>query len=241
MSLLARIRARLSGEAGFTLPELLAAMVIGGVILTAAATIMQRSFFASNQIADRVESVQRGRHAMDMVTRQLRSSVCVGSTLPLLAGSASSLTFTGDLTNGSAALPTQKRVLTFAPGTTGQTLTQTTYAMTAGPPTSTTVTWGTTGTTSTLLTGAVNDGSSPFFEYWGWDTALTTPVFRQLTAPLSAADIARVTEIRINFAVAPEHASTHSDVGTTLNDRITLPQADPNQTDPNKKTVTPTC
>jgi prepilin-type N-terminal cleavage/methylation domain-containing protein len=74
-----RRRVHASGERGFTLVEMLVAMSIGVVILLAAFTLLDRSFTTSAQIADRQEGLQRGRQAMELITRQLRSQVCGGA------------------------------------------------------------------------------------------------------------------------------------------------------------------
>lgn len=250
MTALARIRRRLASEAGFTLVEMLTAMVIGTVVVFAAFTFMERSFTASTDVADRVDAAQRGRVAMDAITRQLRSQVCVAAKLPLQAATATSATFTTDLTDGTPPKPTDSpprygpewRTLTFAPGAGGYTVTEQDYAMTAGPPLATTVTWASTPKrTTTLLTGAAQSGATPFLQYFGFDNSKTPPQFKEFTSPLSAADLSNVTQIRVTFVVRPAHTQSNANRGATLTDQITLPQADPNQTDPNKATVSPTC
>ena len=47
------------------------------VILLAAFMLLDRSFSSSASIADRQDGLQRGRQAMELMTRQLRSQVCV--------------------------------------------------------------------------------------------------------------------------------------------------------------------
>jgi Tfp pilus assembly protein PilV len=242
MTALARVRARLAGEAGFTLVELLTAMVIGMVVVFAAFALMERSFSASTQVADRVDAIARGRTAMDDVTRQLRSQVCVAAKLPLLSATATSATFTTDLTDGSQPLKTERRTLTFAPAANGWSLTEQDHAMTAGPPTSSTVAWASTPTRSvSLITGIAPDGTTPFLQYFGYDNTKTPPEYKEFTSPLSAADLQNVTQIRVSFAVAPEHSSTSASRKATLTDQVVLPQADPNQGDPNKTTMAPAC
>jgi prepilin-type N-terminal cleavage/methylation domain-containing protein len=111
MTRLQRLRARVAGQAGFTLVELLVGMTIGMVVVFAAFTLMERSFVAANDIADRADAAQRGRIAMDAVTRQLRSQVCFSGQLPLLAGSANSIDFVTDLGDGTTS--PERHVLTF--------------------------------------------------------------------------------------------------------------------------------
>ena len=95
--------ARLRDERGFTLIELLVAMVIGMIVLIAAFMVLDRTISASGQVADRSEALQRGRQAMELITRQLRSQVCVGTTKPIVSGTDTSVSFYADLSDGSDA------------------------------------------------------------------------------------------------------------------------------------------
>ena len=109
------IRRRLSDERGFTLVELLVAMTIGMMVLMAAFMLLDRTFVASGQVADRTEALQRGRQAMALITRQLRSQVCIGTTNPPIVGgsNASSVSFYADLSDGS--VNAKQRTLTLDP------------------------------------------------------------------------------------------------------------------------------
>ena len=53
---------------------------IGMIVLLGAFMLLDRSFSASGQVADRADALQRGRQAMELMTRQLRSQVCLGKT-----------------------------------------------------------------------------------------------------------------------------------------------------------------
>jgi type II secretory pathway pseudopilin PulG len=237
MTLAARTRARLAGEDGFTLVELLTAMVIGMVVVFAAFALMDRSFSASTQIADRVDAAQRGRTAMDDVMRQLGSQVCVGSTLPLQSATSNAVTFTVDLTDGSKPLSAQLRTLTFASVGGAYTLTERDVAMTSGPPS---LAWAATPKrTVTLLAGAQQNGTNAFLRYFGYDTTKTPPQLKEFTSPVAPADLPKVSRIQVEFAVKPAHSSSSIARGTTLRDQMVLPQADPNQIDPTKDV--PTC
>src|SRR5262245_26341607 len=97
------LRRRASDESGFTLIELLAGMMVGLIVLMAAFMLVDHATEASQAIANRQDAVQRGRIAMERVTRQLRSQVCLGEeTEPITAGNANSVTFFADLKIGRA-------------------------------------------------------------------------------------------------------------------------------------------
>jgi Tfp pilus assembly protein PilW len=239
LSGLERLRARLAGEAGFTLVELLTAMVIGMVVVFAAFTLMERSFAATNDIADRVDAAQRGRIAMDAVTRQLRSQVCFSGVLPLLAASDTSVDFVADLGDGTAA--PERHVLTFANGAKGYTLTETDYLMTSVNG-ATPVTWAATPVrTKTLLTGIAQTGTTPFFQYIGYDATTTPPSTYMLNSPVVSDDFDSVTQIAVSFTVSPAHSSVGASRGSALSDQVSVPQADPNLTDPTKPAGTARC
>ena len=70
----------LHDERGFTITELLVAMVIGIVVLLAAFQIVDSSVAYPTKIQNRVDAYQRGRLSMDIVSSQLRSQVCLPST-----------------------------------------------------------------------------------------------------------------------------------------------------------------
>lgn len=63
-------------ESGFTLPELLVSMAIALMISLATFTLVEVVMKRSGQVADRVDTNQRARTTMDLITRQVRSQVC---------------------------------------------------------------------------------------------------------------------------------------------------------------------
>jgi prepilin-type N-terminal cleavage/methylation domain-containing protein len=86
---------RLRSERGMTLPEVLVTITIALVISIATFTLVDVTMRRSGEITARVDGVQRGRVAMDTVTRQLRSQICLGSApaRAVTAGTATSMTF----------------------------------------------------------------------------------------------------------------------------------------------------
>jgi Tfp pilus assembly protein PilW len=239
MSGLRRIRSRLSDEAGFTLVELLAAMIIGLLVIFAAFGLTTRAFQATNEATDRVDAAQRGRVAMDVVTRQMGSMVCFSGTLPLISGSPTAATFVTDLGDGTTS--PERHTLTFTANTSGSyNLVETDYTMTSVNG-ATPVTWSSSpARTKTLLANVAQDGSTPFLSYLGY-SATTADRTTALNSTLTSDDLDNVTQIAVTFNVKPEHASTAAARGTTLSERIAVPQADPNLTDPRKTSVAATC
>jgi prepilin-type N-terminal cleavage/methylation domain-containing protein len=88
-------------ERGFTLPELMTTMAIAMIVSLATFALIEIVMKRSGEVAARVDSVQRGRTAMDQITRQLRSQVCaLRSDDPTMAGPRS----VDDATESSVAV-----------------------------------------------------------------------------------------------------------------------------------------
>jgi prepilin-type N-terminal cleavage/methylation domain-containing protein len=99
---------RLRNQDGMTLPELLVAMVIGMIVSLAAFSLIETTMRRTGDTTSRVDTTQRGRAAMDFITRELRSQVCVQATAPAMADDRSiyaatptSVTFFSDLSDES--------------------------------------------------------------------------------------------------------------------------------------------
>ena len=97
MSLLRHIR---EDESGFSLTELLTAMVIGSVVLAALLTLMTTGFTKSAEVTDRADAAQSGRSALDRMVTLFDSSICLDpissvAAIPPLIGSSSNRTVTG--------------------------------------------------------------------------------------------------------------------------------------------------
>jgi prepilin-type N-terminal cleavage/methylation domain-containing protein len=202
-------RQRISDERGFSLTELLVAMFIGMIVLLAAFMLLDRSFSASGQIADRSEALQRGRLAMDLITRQLRSQVCVGNTVPMVSGTDTSVSFYADLSDGSQ--PIKRRTLTFNAGT--GTITE---SVVTGAGTYPALTFTGAAANSTLLTKVdqILDGTPPVnprpvFRYYGYVVGGSPGQLEPLSAPLSAANLTRVALIKIGFRAFADRTLTN--------------------------------
>lgn len=106
MHVTARLR---NDQDGFSLIELLMAMALGGIVLTAVMTVFLNGMQATTRVTDRVESAQRGRLAMDRVVTVLNSQTCLyngntgASSVPIIDGQAQQVTFLANLGTVSAS------------------------------------------------------------------------------------------------------------------------------------------
>lgn len=220
---------RLRAQGGFTLIEMLVAMVIGMFTILAAFSLIDATTTGTAKVTGRTDATQRGRQALDTMTRSLRSQVCVGGVPPILSADATQITFTADL---SGTGDTDQRKLTFDP---------TARTITLGVKTGTGVEGSVpTGrsfpgafTTTTLLADVVADGATPVFSYFAdvagtggsQQTALTT-------LPIPAADLRRIARIDITFVARPTAAATTQSWASTLEDSVTIRAVDANNNPP---------
>jgi prepilin-type N-terminal cleavage/methylation domain-containing protein len=215
-------RLRLGREDGFSLTELLVAIPVGVVLLSAVLVMMRVSIRASANVTDRTEAIQRGRTAMERVTRQLRSQVCPTTTGTALTNAdANTMTLYVDMTGGSSQ--PERHTITYDP--TAQTLTEYEYASSGG-------TWpsltypGTPTRTRQLLNNVTAVSGVPFFRYYQYDSngnVSTTP----MTTPVSAANLPRVVNVAVSFVSRPFKAGTAAPT-TTFQSEASMRTSDPN-------------
>ena len=122
----------LRDERGFTLVELLAASVVGVIVVGAAFGLLDATVRGRATTEDRVDAVARGRIGMEAITRDLRAALCLNDGQPAVrTATASAVTFVAsigaaDPGNVTAATsnatpttfdpPVQRRTLTFVDG-----------------------------------------------------------------------------------------------------------------------------
>jgi prepilin-type N-terminal cleavage/methylation domain-containing protein len=235
----ARTSISLRSEDGFTLVELLVGMIIGTVVLIASLTVLDGAVQLTSKVNSRVDAIQRGRTAMDLMVRDLRSQVCVGRLTnattgatstddPLIAGSDTSIDFYTDLGDGSTTRPPSRRTLTFDP--TARTIVERIFVPTGNrgayvfPTTAT--------STRTLLTDVVQDGTTPIFQFFAYDTATPPAPTVALASPLSATDEQRTVKIGITFKALRAGGAATSANAATLKDDVFRRVVDPNDSNP---------
>jgi prepilin-type N-terminal cleavage/methylation domain-containing protein len=249
------LRSAIRRDSGFSLPELLIALSIAMIVSLATFSLVEFVMKRAGETQNMVASNQRGRLAMDTITRQLRSQVCLNTDLaapPMSAPTgfgivtdSNTAVFYGDFSDGSDPInePPQLHAITYDP--VKKTLIERDYAPTSVTKTATAYayTWPlyTAPTRKvTLLENVVPYGSAPIFTYYTYNTA-SPPRPDQLLTPgpggLSAADTARVARIDIQFrAVTTTKPTVLLRGSTVLQDQVYVRAADPNDPAP-----TPTC
>lgn len=217
-------------ESGMTLIELVIGMSIALVVTFASFAVLGRATTASHEIADRQEAVQRGRLAMELITRQLRSQVCLGETAePITYGDGGTVTFYADLSDGSQNVA--RRTLTFVPPagqTPGRIVEDVRFGIGEYPDLEFPAT---PDTSKVLLSGAkqvVRDGQArPLFSYYAFQPGSPTGDLEQLATPLSATDAPRTIMVHVEYVTMPDRGRPRDLDSLTLQDNIYVRIADP--------------
>ena len=228
---MSRLRASAGGvrrdEQGFTLVELLSSLAIGMVVLFAIFGLLDYSVSAQRKVEDRVDAVQRGRNAMETITQQLRSQICLGPGYPAItAADGNSVTFYTDLGGDTPKL--QRRTIAFDSAT-GR-VTETDWAMSGSIPTAPTYTLV---RTINLATNLVPVGTTPFFRYYGFAANPVTPN-RLLTSPgpLLDGELPSVVKIGISFVARPTRGGNLTNrVPTTFENDVYVRTSDASDPD----------
>jgi hypothetical protein len=216
------MRHRLSDEAGFTIVELLTAMVVGLAVLSAAFVLVGRASWFATTTQNRVDAHQRGRAGLETMVTELRSGVCAvppagDAEPPLIYGDGARVQFYAN-NAGPNALP-QRRELRYDDQAAA--IFEDVYQG-QSPASDTT---GKTGQVVVPITTLVSsrrvlenvyprDAGTPIFTYWSYRLTQKTPPpddtydvsdeVAQLPVPIQTTDDAkRVIQVRIAIRVRP--------------------------------------
>lgn len=231
-------------DAGFSLVELLTAMLLSGVVLTAMLTVFTTGLTNIGRANDRVEGTQRARAAVDRVTTLLNAQVCLDKTVsgavtlvpPITAGDANSVTFYGDL-KGASDTP-DRYTLKYDPA--ARTLTEQKVVGSGAMPNAT-YTSAPTGkrVTEKLYPGRVGSTAQPIFQYYAFDPATGAVKDTPLAVPLTAATAPTVAKVVVQLAGAGDHSNQPDTRATTVMGEAIPLTADPT-IDPTDSSSTPT-
>lgn len=251
-------------EDGFTLPELLVTLVIAVTVSLATFALIEFVMKRTGEVDQRVDASQRGRLAMDTITRELRSQVCVDSTTPAMATragditNANTATFYVDLTDGSklATTPPALHSLVYDPAT--RKITEKEYKgiwmqqTTGTPPNTVTKTVpaypNAPSSSRVILSDVVPlTAGAAIFRYYKYNSLKPPSPSIELVPPaggLSAADLATVARVDIAYRTLPSKTKLPVTDPVGLNVRTAIELQDQvyvRAADPNDPAPTPTC
>jgi Tfp pilus assembly protein FimT len=212
--------ARLAGEDGFTIVELLVAMCVGMVVIFAAFSVMDGSWRLNAKATDYIETTNRGRLAMDKITQQLGSRICLQSETPaqgaLVTATDNVIEFYASVTRDTAPrLVVERRRLTYDPATKAIVLKA--WTGSAPPPTPPPAATTTPTVSRTLAQGVEPAGSTPIFRYYVEQGTPPLPTLL-LTPPIALADANNVLLVKVNFSVIGSKPSIRTEL---QNDSLT--------------------
>jgi hypothetical protein len=220
---------RLRRADGHTLPELLTALAMATVIMLATFALLDHVLRRTGETQARVEATQKGRMAMDTVTRALRSSVCLSPTTPPIGlATDTSVTYYADLGDGRTR-PPERHALVYDPAT--RLLVDTVTPGTGMPP-------GTVFTATSqprqLAENIVPEGSTPVFRYFAYNTANPPTASLALPTPVVAADLGRIARVSITYVARAGRGDTATakNAAISFTDDIYFRSADPNDPAP---------
>jgi prepilin-type N-terminal cleavage/methylation domain-containing protein len=224
-------------ESGFTLIEVLVALVAATVVAGALFAILNFSSAETANLTDRVQADQLGNQAMTSIVDELHSACLSPAFVPIQENSNEhELIFINanskEAEIGSTSKATEVHKHKIKWESAAGTLVDYAYSATGG-------TWPTFSfseteatLTKTLLASHVSQtGSTPIFQYFSYATASnqseSTPESTlnttALTVPLSGTTAKEASSVLINFSTAPTGAATT--IGPTATDR-TIAQTD---------------
>jgi Tfp pilus assembly protein PilV len=221
---------RLRSQEGFTLPELLVTMTLSMVTLLAAFALLDTVMKRTSDTQLRVEATQRGRQALDVMTRQLRSQVCLPNAITapaVVSATPTSVTFYTDLTTGNGGPQTRIEKRTLAYDATTRRMIES-IVRPGGSATAISHT-GAPSTRELLANVRPVDGVSMFRYYAFTTTTPPTPTL-ELVNP-GAADLGRIARIELAFTMTGGSGAkgAHS---IELHDQVYVRAADPNDPAP---------
>jgi Tfp pilus assembly protein PilW len=198
---LSSMTARLSGQRGFTLVELLVGMVAAMVVSSGLFTILDVTLHQTTRTQSRVDATQRARNALETIGNEMHSACVEHRVIPIHLGStASSVIFLSQYGNGVALTPLFHK-LTFS--SIGNTLTDTTYQATGDAP-NWTYDSSSPLVSRTLLTNVDQSGITPVFQYYSSSNSGQTAVVPNGTgSTLTETQSETVTEVRMTLVVRP--------------------------------------
>jgi type II secretory pathway pseudopilin PulG len=229
------IVSRLRQEAGMTLMELMTAITIGMIVMLAMFALLDNTVRLNTNAMAKTDAMQRGRLAMDVMTQELRSQVCLDNLAgpAIVTGATSTMVeFYSDFSEGDGTVPPTKRRLKYDP-VTGNVTTAIWKTNVLEPrpgdfpvaPNNTQLRLEHVG-----LQKDAGGNTVPFLRYYAYRWVGNPPrpeASLELVPPIDATEARRVARIDVSIAAQPLGADD-STKGVNLTDQVMARHSDPN-------------
>jgi hypothetical protein len=226
---------RLRDQAGMTVMEVMTAATVGLIVLGAMFALLDGSVRMNTNVMRKTDAMQRGRLAMDVLTQELRSQVCLenlAGTAVVPGATADLVEFYSDFSNGDGQTPPTKRRL-WMDGTTGDIKTSVfvTNKLEPKPTDFPTTAHATHMRLENAARQKRTDGTTvPFLQYYAYRWVGNPPrpeATEPLTPPIDANEARRVARIDVHFVSQPTGVEDRKK-GVDLSDQIMARHSDPN-------------
>lgn len=192
------MRARLADERGFTLVELLSAIVVGMIVLFAVFALLDTAVGLQAKSIDRIDTTDRGRVAIDRISQGFASRICVGNEASLVEADDDHVEFYASLApeNSAVRLTVQRRRVAVV----GTAIREDVWTSDPplGPPNLPPANTTTPALTREIATGVSTTATTPVFRFYAKDGTSGLPTVA-LATPLSATDLRRAVLIDVTF------------------------------------------
>ncbi|MEY2514505.1 MAG: hypothetical protein QOJ89_1863 [bacterium] len=209
------MRTRVGNEDGFTLVELLAALVVGMIVLFAVFGLLDTAVRLQARTVDGIETTDRGRVAIDRISQGLGSRICLGNEPSLVEGDDDHVEYYASLAPESSVvrLIVQRREVAVV----GTSIREQVWTSNPplGPPNLPPASSTTPVSNREIVAGVHKTGSTPVFRYYARDGAGGEPTVL-LPTPLSAVDLRRAELVEVTFTAQGKRG----DVSTAYTNRI---------------------
>ena len=203
-------RARLADDSGFTLVELLAAMIVGMIVMFAIFGLLDTAVRLQAKSVDNLETTDRGRSGIDEISQGFASRICVGDVPSLVEAADDHVEFYASLAPESSAvrLIVQRRRVSLS----GTSIREEVW--TSNPPRPSPNLPPATTTTPTrtreIVGGVRTTGTTPIFRFYANDGTTGLPTVL-LPTPLASSDLPRAVLVDVTFTAQGKRRDISTD------------------------------
>lgn len=225
MSRFRRADLRPGNDDGFSLTELLVAILIGVIVILGILQLLDTSISLSTRTQQRIDAAQRGRLALDLTARELRAQTCLSVSEPALVSASDSDVIYYVNLGTTTATPERHQIALES----GDLILRRWVGTPAASGSIPSVTYPSTPTSTKILAENIRiTGTTPLFRYYSWSSGSNPAPTVLMSTPISSGNLGLPVKIAISFTVMPDRAFNTSRPVASFEDSIFTRLADPN-------------